>query len=151
MTADVDVVGLSLELQALYRRVPWADAACVRSWLPTAAWMNEGWGHTPSLPVHSNEFTLVQQGIDLGLPVRAVTLLELAAMIHWVEIDNTPDLVGRRSPMMTLAKTVCQVCPIRARCLEWALVAWEPGIWGGTTERQRRAIRSARRQRHHRR
>lgn len=43
------------------------------------------------------------------------------------------------------AKLICQSCPARTPCLAWALdhgVA--AGIWGGTTDEERRAIRSTR-------
>lgn len=40
------------------------------------------------------------------------------------------------------AKAVCAGCPVRAECLDHALVNVERfGIWGGTSERERRAIR----------
>jgi len=42
---------------------------------------------------------------------------------------------------------VCWSCPVRADCLFEALAREEcsdPGIWGGTTEHQRRAIRKNR-------
>jgi WhiB family redox-sensing transcriptional regulator len=39
------------------------------------------------------------------------------------------------------AKRVCAACPVRGRCLEEALKADEQGIWGGTTEDERRALR----------
>jgi WhiB family redox-sensing transcriptional regulator len=43
------------------------------------------------------------------------------------------------------AREVCGGCPVRAECLEHALDAGEKfGIWGGKTERQRRAMRRAR-------
>jgi WhiB family redox-sensing transcriptional regulator len=43
------------------------------------------------------------------------------------------------------AREVCGGCPVRAQCLEHALDAGEKfGIWGGKTERQRRAMRRAR-------
>lgn len=36
------------------------------------------------------------------------------------------------------AKDVCFTCPVRERCLEWAMDTREPaGIWGGTTEQER--------------
>ena len=39
------------------------------------------------------------------------------------------------------AKSVCAVCPVRQACLEHALAHRErEGIWGGTTERERRRI-----------
>lgn len=40
------------------------------------------------------------------------------------------------------AKKVCRGCPVKTECLEYALatdVHW--GIWGGTSERDRRVIR----------
>ncbi|NGO14004.1 WhiB family transcriptional regulator [Streptomyces sp. HC44] len=40
------------------------------------------------------------------------------------------------------AKAVCGHCPIVARCLEWAVQAGHvDGIWGGTTESERRVMR----------
>jgi WhiB family redox-sensing transcriptional regulator len=39
------------------------------------------------------------------------------------------------------AKAVCAVCPVRQTCLEHALAHRErEGVWGGTTERERRRI-----------
>jgi WhiB family redox-sensing transcriptional regulator len=39
------------------------------------------------------------------------------------------------------AKSVCEVCAVREACLEWALANRErDGIWGGTTERERRRM-----------
>lgn len=44
------------------------------------------------------------------------------------------------------AKRVCASCPVRAECLEYALDRGERyGIWGGTSERQRRALLAERR------
>lgn len=43
------------------------------------------------------------------------------------------------------AKAVCAGCPVRAECLEFALANDERwGVWGGTSERQRRAMRAVR-------
>ena len=37
------------------------------------------------------------------------------------------------------AKAVCQVCPVRVECTEYAMTIREPyGIWGGLTETERR-------------
>jgi WhiB family redox-sensing transcriptional regulator len=39
------------------------------------------------------------------------------------------------------AKSVCNECPVREPCLEYALGRREKdGIWGGATERERRRI-----------
>jgi WhiB family transcriptional regulator, redox-sensing transcriptional regulator len=44
------------------------------------------------------------------------------------------------------AKRVCRTCPVRQWCLTYALDAGEKfGVWGGTSERQRRLMRAARR------
>jgi len=41
------------------------------------------------------------------------------------------------------AKRICHACPVQQRCLAWALeMGIESGIWGGTTEDERRAIRA---------
>lgn len=45
------------------------------------------------------------------------------------------------------ARVVCAGCPVQAHCLEFALVnqiRW--GIWGGTTEKDRRVLQRARRE-----
>jgi WhiB family redox-sensing transcriptional regulator len=53
--------------------------------------------------------------------------------------------VGSAGPALEAidrAKAICQECPVRARCLDWALthnVAY--GVWGGRTEEERRASR----------
>ena len=39
------------------------------------------------------------------------------------------------------AKKVCAVCPVSSQCLEFALLTrQEFGIWGGTTEDERRLL-----------
>ena len=44
------------------------------------------------------------------------------------------------------AEAVCAVCPVQSACLEHALASRErEGIWGGTTERERRRIHRQRR------
>lgn len=45
-----------------------------------------------------------------------------------------------------VAKQVCGDCPVRAACLEYALEHNEEfGVWGGTSENERRRIRTRRR------
>lgn len=38
------------------------------------------------------------------------------------------------------AKRICRSCPVRAQCLELALEQRETGIWGGTSEHERRRM-----------
>jgi len=40
------------------------------------------------------------------------------------------------------AKAVCRACPVTAACLAHALARHEYGVWGGTTERERRVLRA---------
>jgi WhiB family redox-sensing transcriptional regulator len=40
------------------------------------------------------------------------------------------------------AKAVCRACDVRAACLEFALATnQESGVWGGTSEEERRKLR----------
>lgn len=42
----------------------------------------------------------------------------------------------------TIAKRICTSCPVRTPCRDWALANGERfGIWGGTSERERRNSR----------
>lgn len=44
-----------------------------------------------------------------------------------------------------VAKRVCADCPVKAMCLEYALDnRIDHGVWGGTSERERRRILKAR-------
>jgi WhiB family redox-sensing transcriptional regulator len=43
-----------------------------------------------------------------------------------------------------IAKAICNSCPYKSECLEWALENRETGIWGGLTEMDRRRIRRER-------
>lgn len=65
-------------------------------------------------------------------------------------LDADPDLffpIGTAGPglrQIDEAKRICMACPVRKQCLAWALnLAAASGIWGGTTEEERRAIRRA--------
>ena len=52
-----------------------------------------------------------------------------------------PDLLFQRGAAQNLAKLVCRNCPVRTQCLADALDnRVEYGVWGGMTERERRAL-----------
>lgn len=40
-----------------------------------------------------------------------------------------------------MAKNVCSRCVYKVECLEWALDANEPGVWGETTDMDRRRLK----------
>jgi WhiB family transcriptional regulator, redox-sensing transcriptional regulator len=51
---------------------------------------------------------------------------------------------GASLPQIETARRVCQRCPVLKPCLRWALNTRQvSGIWGGTTEEERRALRCA--------
>lgn len=55
--------------------------------------------------------------------------------------DIGPDVLFVRGAEQNRVKQVCFGCPVRAECLAEALddrVEW--GVWGGLTERERRAL-----------
>ncbi|MER6750346.1 WhiB family transcriptional regulator [Streptomyces fungicidicus] len=59
-----------------------------------------------------------------------------------------PDLffpIGTSGPALMQteqAKAVCRRCPVREQCLEWALDTGQSvGVWGGTSETERRALK----------
>lgn len=39
-----------------------------------------------------------------------------------------------------MAKVICGSCPVKDECLIWALMYKEEGIWGGTTEDERKSL-----------
>ncbi|MGP2436225.1 WhiB family transcriptional regulator [Streptomyces sp. JW3] len=62
--------------------------------------------------------------------------------------DEDPDLffpIGTSGPALLQteqAKAVCHHCPVRDQCLEWALDTGQSiGVWGGTDENERRALK----------
>ena len=68
-----------------------------------------------------------------------------AACLGRTELFFAPDESesrGSRRHREALAKEVCGVCVVRVECLDEAIRGDERfGIWGGLTERERRALR----------
>ena len=56
-----------------------------------------------------------------------------------------PERAKGNAPESAMAKAICKSCPYTFECLEWALSHDERGIWGGTTDRDRRAMKRQRR------
>ncbi len=55
----------------------------------------------------------------------------MPSSIFFIEPGGTPDA----------ARAVCSGCPTRQPCLAYAVAQEIPGIWAGTTPRQRAAMR----------
>jgi WhiB family redox-sensing transcriptional regulator len=73
-------------------------------------------------------------------------------MDNWREFaacrDEDPDLffpIGTSGPALLQteqAKAVCHRCPVRDQCLQWALDTGQSlGVWGGTSETERRSLK----------
>lgn len=58
-----------------------------------------------------------------------------------IEISNIK--VISKYSNLGAAKKICSSCPLRIKCLEYAIKNHEIGVWGGTTESQRDDIRKA--------
>lgn len=70
--------------------------------------------------------------------------------------DTDPDLffpvgtTGQALVQIERAKNVCNECPVRLECLDFALETnQDAGIWGGTSEDERRLMRRQRNGRLH--
>lgn len=56
--------------------------------------------------------------------------------------EDVEEFFPERGETTALAKSVCGVCLVRVDCLQYALVTGQKfGIWGGTSERERRRMR----------
>jgi WhiB family redox-sensing transcriptional regulator len=62
--------------------------------------------------------------------------------------DSNPELffptgaTGVALDQIAAAIEICAQCPVQAECLEFALATnQEAGVWGGTTEEERRKLR----------
>ena len=88
--------------------------------------------------------------VVLGDAVVDPFLDKVVVMGDWVDqaacAGVDPDLFfPDRGASLADARRVCAGCPVRAECLEYALEAGEKfGVWGGTSEKERRAMRRQR-------
>lgn len=57
-----------------------------------------------------------------------------------------PESLAADTPQVIAAKAICARCPVLLSCLMDAVRDRERGIWGGTTERERSALRNWNRQ-----
>lgn len=59
------------------------------------------------------------------------------------EVDPESWFPEKGSPSQ-FVKDMCRRCELEGDCLEWALTHDEEGVWGGTTENERRNIKRGR-------
>lgn len=101
--------------------------------------------------MNDDQYMLSSTGPDVAV---ASFLGELQAVrAEWIEqaicrgVDPELFFPARGSPTKE-AKALCKGCVVREECLDYALAHNERwGIWGGTTEKERRRLRRSLRQR----
>lgn len=54
-----------------------------------------------------------------------------------------PERSNQYLKIMAIAKSLCHTCPIMYECAQYAIQTDVEGIWGGTNEKERRAIQHA--------
>lgn len=59
-------------------------------------------------------------------------------------VDSRPFFAEYTGESPADAKRICSRCPLLDLCREWAIENSEVGIWGGTTERERKVARRRR-------
>jgi hypothetical protein len=80
----------------------------------------------------------------LGIERKYLELHEAIREVGSVECEELPDVFfaqesSRVSQKLVeeIAKGICQNCPVRLQCRDYALSTRVTGIWGGTTEAER--------------
>lgn len=76
-----------------------------------------------------------------------ITLQLIASDVlpEWQERANcdgvpTDYFYPEKGETATAALRICGGCEVTRECLQWALDRGEPGVWGNTTERERRRM-----------
>lgn len=101
-------------------------------------------------PVHRG----CPRSLPCALSADARKVEPVIGYVNWREdaacLHGDPDLffpismTGPAVDQIDEAKRICRTCPVRKPCLAWALSMRDvAGIWGGTTEAERHAIRGA--------
>jgi WhiB family transcriptional regulator, redox-sensing transcriptional regulator len=86
----------------------------------------------------------------MSLPASVIALAnaDYGWRAHALCRDTDPELffpigtTGAALVQIEQARAVCRQCPVQADCLEFALTTnQDSGIWGGTSEEERRVLR----------
>ena len=89
---------------------------------------------------------VVPSGSDIGLfPLEADLAWQREAACRGLAKGESQTIFfPARGESVEEARTICDGCPVSAECLDFALEHHCIGVWGGTTERQRRQLRRQR-------
>jgi len=96
--------------------------------------------------------TTVRRPVEAMVRVGSEYLIDIAGLPQppaWTEqaVCSQVDLEAffpEKGGSTRVAKRICEACPVRVPCLQYALDNHERfGIWGGATERERRRMERA--------
>ena len=89
---------------------------------------------------------VVSPGSDTGLfPLESELAWQREASCRGLATKESQAIFfPARGESVEAARTICGRCPVTAECLAFALEHHCIGVWGGTTERQRRHLRRER-------
>jgi WhiB family redox-sensing transcriptional regulator len=80
----------------------------------------------------------------LGIERKYLELHEAIRAVGSVECEEIPDVFfayeasqEAQKLVEQIAKSICERCPIRVQCRDYALSTRVAGIWGGTTPQER--------------
>lgn len=82
----------------------------------------------------------------LGIERKYLELHEAIREVGSVECEELPDVFFTQEMTKEaqkfgedIAKSMCQKCPVRVQCRDYALSTKVSGIWGGMTEAERQS------------
>jgi WhiB family transcriptional regulator, redox-sensing transcriptional regulator len=84
----------------------------------------------PAKQYDDNEGAWVEQANCRG---SSKLFVETISNLGSLEVRSRRDMV---------AKAICNLCPVKEQCLNFALLHHEFGVWGGTNESDRAAMRA---------
>ena len=104
------------------------------------------WGRDPQV----NGVTIQETELSALATSAALAAADLSWRRQAACRDTDPDLffpvgtTGAALIQIEQARAVCRICPVQSACLEFALATnQDSGIWGGTSEEERRHLRRA--------
>lgn len=66
---------------------------------------------------------------------------EIVPCTYWPDGYHPDNSAEARSREHQMAKALCDTCPVRLQCLDYALKWAEQGVWGGTEPHERRRMK----------
>ncbi|MBV8161486.1 MAG: WhiB family transcriptional regulator [Acidimicrobiia bacterium] len=85
---------------------------------------------------------LVTSGPDRGIfPLESELAWQRGAACRGLGEESQAIFFPAKGESTAEARAICERCPVADQCLDFALANHCIGVWGGTSERQRRRMR----------